>query len=47
MLMPSTFFEKSHKKATVKDLKAGEKVIVDITEMGEMKHASKVVFGKQ
>ncbi len=47
MLMPSTVFEKSHKKATVKDLKAGEKVMVDITEMGEMKHASKVVFGKQ
>lgn len=47
MLMPSTVFEKSHKKAGLKDLKAGEKVVVDITEVGEMKHASKVVFGKQ
>lgn len=47
MLMPSTVFEKSHKKATSKDLKPGDKVMVDITEVGDMKHANKVVFGKQ
>lgn len=47
MLMPTTVFERSHRKATVKDLKSGDKVVVDITEAGEMLHANKVVFGKQ
>jgi len=47
MLMPSTVYEKSRKKATLKELKVGDKVVVDVMESGEMMHANKVVFGKQ
>lgn len=47
MLMPSTVYEKSRKNATLKDLKVGDKVVVDVVESGDMMHANKVMFGPQ
>lgn len=40
-----TKFEKSGAAATVKDLKVGDRVVVDIHEMGEKLHATVVRFG--
>ncbi len=41
----TTKFEKSGVAATVKDLKVGDRVVIDIHEMGDMLHAAVVRFG--
>lgn len=41
----TTKFEKSGAAATVKDLKVGDRVVVDIHEMGGKLHATVVRFG--
>ncbi|MBI2681677.1 MAG: hypothetical protein HYX26_00395 [Acidobacteriales bacterium] len=43
----STVFEKSKVKATVKDLKTGDRVVVDVQETGDKLHATQVRFGAQ
>jgi preprotein translocase subunit YajC len=43
----STVFEKSREKATAKDLKSGDRVVIDVTDAGGRAHATLVRFGPQ
>jgi preprotein translocase subunit YajC len=42
-----TVFEKSQRKATVKDLKTGDRVVIDVTDAGGSARATLVRFGPQ
>lgn len=41
-----TKFERSGAAATLKDLKVGDRVVIDVHEMGENMHGTLVRFGK-
>ena len=43
----STKFMKSGEAATAKDLKVGDRVVIDVHEMGSKLHAAEVRFGKK